>query len=81
MLSYFFWGMVILLVATAIFYIVFLSFIYYWRETRVNVVVVPLLFTFEFFITGFLLVSVIGILLQYLPDIIDLITAVGPSHF
>ena len=56
MLSYFFWGMVILLVATAIFYIVFLSFIYYWRETRVNVVVVPLLFTFEFFITGFLLV-------------------------
>jgi len=74
-MSYFFLGTIILLSATAIYYIVFFSLVYYWRETKANFIVVPLLYTFEFFITGFLIVSLACLLLQYLPDITRLISA------
>ncbi len=72
-MSYFLWGTIILFVATVIFYIVFFSLIYYWRETKVSPLVVPLIFTFEFFLTGFLVVSIVSLILQYLPKIIELL--------
>ena len=72
-MDYFFWGTIILFLVTAIFYIVFFSLIYYWRETRANFVVVPLIFTFEFFLVAFLVVSIISLILTYIPEILNLI--------
>jgi len=69
-MNYFFWLTVALLILTAIFYIVCVSLVYYWHEKRATYVIIPLLYTFEFFITGFLMISVISIVLQYLPDIL-----------
>ncbi len=71
-MSYFFWGTIILFVATLIFYVVFASLVYYWHEKRASIVVVPLLFTFEFFVIAFLITALVCVLLQYLPDIIKL---------
>jgi len=71
--SYFFWGTIILLVSTAIYYIIFFSLVYYWRETRANYVVVPLLYTFDFFIAAFLIISFACIFLQYFPEALTLI--------
>jgi len=67
------WGTITLFVATAIFYIGFFALIYYWRVTRANFVVVPIIFTFEFFLIGFLIVSIISLVLQYLPEVLNLI--------
>ncbi|OGZ72255.1 MAG: hypothetical protein A2908_03895 [Candidatus Staskawiczbacteria bacterium RIFCSPLOWO2_01_FULL_38_12b] len=69
-----FWANIVLLVATALFYAVLFSLVYYWHEKKATFIVVPLLYTFEFFITGFFLVSFLVILLQYLPDIVKLTT-------
>ncbi len=63
---------IILSVATVIFYIVWFSLFYYWHEKAESYVVVPLLFTFEFFITGFLIISLLSIVVQYLPDLLKL---------
>jgi len=60
-------GIVVLFVMTAIFYIVTFSFIFYWHLKKVTFVVVPMIFTFEFFISGFLVVSIVSIILNYLP--------------
>jgi hypothetical protein len=73
MINFLFWGMLLLLAATAIFYVVFVSLIYYWHETRITLLVFPLMYTFEFFITGFLIVALLSIVLQYLPDIVKLL--------
>ncbi|MEK7541119.1 MAG: hypothetical protein AAB529_02715 [Patescibacteria group bacterium] len=73
-MSYFFIGINILFGATLIFYIVFFSLVYYWHETKTSFVIVPLLYTFQFFLTGFLIVSIISILLENLPKIIDILT-------
>ena len=72
-MSYFFWLSIALLVATLIFYAIFAGFIYYWHEKKTTVVVVPLLFTFEFFAIGFLVICLIGLLLQYGPEAVKLI--------
>ena len=72
-MSYFFLGFIVLSVLTVIFYIVFFSLIYYWHEKKATFVIVPLLYTFKFFLTGFLLISLISIFLQYLPDIFKLL--------
>lgn len=61
-----------LLVATAIFYVVLFSFIYYWHLKKISFVVVPMIFTFEFFAVGFLIVSIITLAVKYLPVIISL---------
>ncbi len=66
-------GLTTLLVSTAVFYIVLFSFIYYWHLTKITFVVVPLIFTFEFFITGFFVVAIVSIILNYLPDLIKVI--------
>ena len=71
-MSYFFWGTIILFVATIIYYVVSVSLIYYWHEKNITYIVVPLIHTFEFFITAFLIMASFSIFLQYLPDIIKL---------
>jgi len=63
-------GLIVLFVMTAIFYIVFFSFIYYWSLKKITFVVVPFIFTFEFLIIGFLIISVVSIILNYLPELV-----------
>ncbi len=70
---YFFWGSIILFVSTLIFYVVFLSLMYYWHEKQITFVVAPLLFAFDFFLIAFLIMAIIVIFLQYLPDILILL--------
>jgi hypothetical protein len=72
-MSYFFIGVNILFVATVIFYIVFVSLVYYWHDKKTTFVIVPLLYTFDFFIIGFLIVSLFSISLKYLPKIISML--------
>jgi hypothetical protein len=63
-------GLTVLFVMTAIFYVVLFSFIFYWHLKKISFVVVPIIFTFEFFIMGFFVVSAVSIIIQYLPDLI-----------
>lgn len=63
-------GLFVLLVMTAIFYIVLFSFIYYWHLKKISYVVVPVIFTFEFFTIGFFVVAIVSLILNYLPQII-----------
>ncbi|MBI3631598.1 MAG: hypothetical protein HY219_01900 [Candidatus Staskawiczbacteria bacterium] len=70
-MSYFLIGINILFAATLIFYIVFFSLVYYWHEKRATFIVVPIIYTFEFFLAGFLVVSIISILLDNLPQILN----------
>jgi len=72
MLSYLFWGVTILFLATLIYYVVFFSLIYYWHEKKTTFVVVPLIFTFEFFIIAFLVFALAMIILNYYPSILSL---------
>lgn len=72
-MSYFFIGINILFGATIIYYIVFFSLIYYWHLKKTSFVIVPALFTFDFFVIGFLVVSLVSILLEYVPKIISML--------
>jgi hypothetical protein len=63
-------GVITLFSATAIFFIVLFSFIYYWHLKKISYVIVPAIFTFEFFIAGFFVVSIVSIILNYLPVIV-----------
>ncbi len=63
-------GLIVLFVATAIFYIVLFSFIYYWHLKKISYVVVPAFFVFEFFITGFFIVCIVSIVFNYLPVLV-----------
>lgn len=63
----FFTGLVVLAVMSAIFYIVIFSFIFYWHLVKVSFVVLPVVFTFEFFVMGFFVVSLTAIILNFLP--------------
>jgi len=63
-------GLITLFVVTAIFYIVLFSFIYFWHLKKASFVVIPLVFTFEFFVMGFFVISIVSIILNYLPDLI-----------
>jgi hypothetical protein len=68
-----FWiGLTTLFVSTAVFYIVLFSFIYYWHLKKITYVVVPAIWTFEFFVTAFFIVAIGSIILNYLPDLIRL---------
>ena len=77
-MSYFLIGFIILSIATMIFGIVWFSFFRYWHtsdpnsNSKMSALFVPLMFTFGFFVAGFLIVSIISIILNYLPDIIKL---------
>jgi len=63
---------IILFVATAIYYIVFFSLTYYWHEKNETYIVVPAIYTFDFFIMGFLVISIISIIINFLPEILTL---------
>jgi hypothetical protein len=63
-------GLIVLAAGTAIFYIVLFSFIYYWHLKKLSFVVVPMVFTFEFLITGFLIISIVSIIIEYLPRLV-----------
>ena len=66
-------GIITLFAATAVFFIVLFSFIYYWHLKKVTYFVVPLIFTFEFFITCFLIVCIVSIIINYLPGLIKVV--------
>lgn len=72
-MSYFAWGTIVLFLATAIFYAVFASLVYYWHEKKTTVLVVPLIYTFDFFIISFMVVFPVVLLLEYLPEILKFI--------
>jgi hypothetical protein len=57
----------------------FLGLIFYWHEKKTTLVVVPLLYTFEFFIAAFLGISAVSLLLQYSPEILDAIKILSNS--
>lgn len=63
----FFVGLLVLLVVTAIFYIVFFGFIYYWHLVKISFVIFPMLYTFEVFFKGFIALVVITLIIKYLP--------------
>lgn len=65
--------LIILFAATIIFYIVFFSLSYYWHEKNTSFVVVPFIFTFDFFAIGFLIISLIYIVVKYLPSLLSVI--------
>ena len=65
-------GIITLFAVTAIFYIVLFSFIYYWHLKKITYAVVPMVFTFEFFIKCFLIVAAVSIVLNYLPYLIKI---------
>jgi hypothetical protein len=64
-------GIITLLAVTAVFFIVLFSFIYYWHLKKITYVVVPAIFTFEFFLVGFFIVAIVSITLNYLPAVIQ----------
>jgi len=63
-------GLIVLFAMTAIFYIVIFSFIFYWHLVKISFLVVPMIFTFEFFAKGFLVVAIVSIILNYLPVLV-----------
>ena len=63
-------GIITLFVGTAIFYIVLFSFIYYWHLVKITFLVVPIVFTFEFFIMAFFVVAIVTIIIQYVPGLV-----------
>lgn len=63
-------GVIVLVVMAAIFYTVLFSFIYYWHLKKITFIVVPAIFTFEFFLIGFVVVSMIAIILNFLPVLV-----------
>ncbi len=69
-MSAFIIGLIVLFIATAVFYIVLFSFIYYWHLKKITFVVVPAIFAFEFFVTCFFIVAIISIIIDFLPGII-----------
>jgi phosphoglycerol transferase MdoB-like AlkP superfamily enzyme len=63
-------GLIVLFSLTAIFYIVLFSFIFYWHLKKITFILLPILFIFEYFVMGFLMVSLVSIILNYLPVIV-----------
>ncbi|HQK63976.1 MAG TPA: hypothetical protein PLF16_02400 [Candidatus Staskawiczbacteria bacterium] len=61
--------LVVLFVFTAIFYVVYFSLTYYWHQTKMSFLVLPALATFEFFLIGFLVISLISILVNFMSQI------------
>lgn len=63
-------GLLTLAATTIVFYIVLFSFIFYWHLVKVSFLVVPMIFTFEFFASGFLVVVILSIIINYLPNLV-----------
>ncbi|PJE69472.1 MAG: hypothetical protein COU98_01890 [Candidatus Staskawiczbacteria bacterium CG10_big_fil_rev_8_21_14_0_10_38_10] len=66
---YFFFsiGIKILFLLTTIFYVVYFIAVLQWAEKKITFIVVPILYTFKFFLIGFFVVLIISILLNYIP--------------
>jgi hypothetical protein len=64
--------LIVLFIATAIYYVVFFSLTYYWHVAKTTFVVLPVVYAFEFFIVGFLIISIISIVVNYLPVILKI---------
>jgi len=69
-MDFFTTGIITLLISAIVFYIILFSFIYYWHLKKISFIVLPVIFAFEFFLTGFLIVAIVSIILQYFPDLI-----------
>ncbi len=65
-MALFFWLIIVLFILTAIYFVVFFSLVYYWHETKTSFIIVPLIYTFEFFVIGFLIVSIISLVFQFI---------------
>lgn len=63
--------LIILFALTAIYYIVFFSLIFYWHLKKTSFVVVPFIFTFDFFLIGFLIVAIATLAVNYIPYLIE----------
>lgn len=63
-------GLIVLFAMTALFYVVFFGFIYYWHFKKITYVVVPIIFTFEYFVLGLLIVAIVSLILNYLPKVL-----------
>jgi hypothetical protein len=70
----FYLGIVTLAVVVLVFYLVLFSFVYYWHAKKTTYVVVPLLFAFEIFIRGVVVVALVALILNYLPGLIHSIS-------
>ena len=63
-------GLIVLGAMTVVFYIVIFSFFFYWHLKKISFIVVPIIFTFEFLIMGFFVVSIVSIIINYLPVVV-----------
>jgi len=61
----------LLFIATTIYYIVFFSLTYYWHEKKTTFIIVPAIYAFDFFVAGFLIISVISIIFNYFPELLN----------
>jgi len=66
-------GLIVLFSASAIFYIVLFSFIYYWHLKKTTFVVVPAVFAFEYFAIGFFIISIVSIIIEYSPRLLGVL--------
>jgi uncharacterized membrane protein YqhA len=73
--------LVVLFVFTAIFYVVYFSLTYYWHQTKMSFLVLPALATFEFFLIGFLVISLISILVNFMSQISGAGTSIWQSFW
>ena len=64
-------GVVTLLFFTIVFYGVFFGFVFYWHLKKITFVIVPILFTFEFFWRGVVIVVLVSVAFKYLPPLIN----------
>ena len=67
-------GLIVLFIMSVIFYIVSFSFIFYWHLVKISVVVVPALWTFEFFSVGFFIVVIVSLVINFLPIMVRLLS-------
>ena len=63
-------GLIVLAIMGAMFYIVLFSFIFYWHLKKISFVIVPFIWAFEYFAIGFFVVSLVAIIIQYLPELV-----------
>jgi hypothetical protein len=68
----FFTGFITLLIFSAICYVVLFSFIYYWHLNWKSYIIVPVIFTFEIFLKGFIALAIISIIFYYAPYLINI---------
>ena len=66
-------GFATLLVVSALFYIVFAAFVFYWHLKKASIAVVPMILTFEIFWRSFIWLVVVSLILYYGPIIIKFV--------